>query len=233
MIPAIICARGGSKRIPRKNVKPFCGKPLIAWTIEAARACTLVHDVYVSTDDDEIAEVADHYGAQVMRRDWVSADDEMGTVPNIKALDNLGHKDLFLSLLPTWACRRRGDLDALVNLALTRKHRECLFAYSPKETLLWKKLRNDGAEHLILDKNTGYYSWSAGDCCMTGDDYRWYYNYMLENGECFPPWEMGIVPIQLWQCHDIDDLADFETAEYWFQRKMIDVHGREPYAEPR
>lgn len=55
---AIIPARGGSKRIPRKNIKEFCGKPMIAWSIEAARSSGCFDKVIVSTDDAEIAEVA-------------------------------------------------------------------------------------------------------------------------------------------------------------------------------
>ncbi|HVX26653.1 MAG TPA: pseudaminic acid cytidylyltransferase [Parafilimonas sp.] len=62
---AIIPARGGSKRIPRKNVKEFCGKPIIAYSIEAALASNLFDEVMVSTDDGEIAEVAKQYGAKV------------------------------------------------------------------------------------------------------------------------------------------------------------------------
>jgi pseudaminic acid cytidylyltransferase len=61
---AIIPARGGSKRIPRKNIKEFCGKPIIAWSIEAAIASRLFQRIIVSTDDAEIAEVAKHYGAE-------------------------------------------------------------------------------------------------------------------------------------------------------------------------
>ena len=61
----IIPARGGSKRIPRKNIKPFCGKPIIAYSIEAAIESGLFDEVMVSTDDTEIAEIAQHYGASV------------------------------------------------------------------------------------------------------------------------------------------------------------------------
>lgn len=62
---AVIPARGGSKRIPRKNIKDFCGKPMIAWSIEIAKASGLFDHVIVSTDDDEIAEVAKQWGAEV------------------------------------------------------------------------------------------------------------------------------------------------------------------------
>lgn len=61
----IIPARGGSKRIPRKNIKPFLGKPIIAYSIEAALKSNLFDEVMVSTDDTEIAEIAQKYGAKV------------------------------------------------------------------------------------------------------------------------------------------------------------------------
>lgn len=61
----IIPARGGSKRIPRKNVRPFLGKPMLAYSIETAKRTGLFDEIMVSTDDDEIVEVAKHYGASV------------------------------------------------------------------------------------------------------------------------------------------------------------------------
>lgn len=77
---AIIPARGGSKRIPRKNIKSFFGKPMIAWSIEAAKKSGLFSHIVVSTDDEEIAEVAREWGAEVpfMRPENLS-DDFSGT----------------------------------------------------------------------------------------------------------------------------------------------------------
>ena len=82
---AIIPARGGSKRIPRKNIKDFHGKPLIAYSIEAALASGLFEKVLVSTDDDEIAEVARSYGAEVpFIRPKELSDDFTGTGEVVK-----------------------------------------------------------------------------------------------------------------------------------------------------
>ncbi|TBV10798.1 pseudaminic acid cytidylyltransferase [Stutzerimonas kirkiae] len=82
---AVIPARGGSKRIPRKNIKPFCGKPMIAWSIEAALASGCFDEIIVSTDDTEIADVGKTYGAHVpfMRPAELSGD-HTGTVPVIR-----------------------------------------------------------------------------------------------------------------------------------------------------
>jgi len=76
----IIPARGGSKRVPRKNIKAFCGKPMIAWSIEAALLSACFDHVVVSTDDVEIAEIARQHGAQVpFMRPAALADDHTGT----------------------------------------------------------------------------------------------------------------------------------------------------------
>lgn len=81
---AVIPARGGSKRIPRKNIKEFCGKPMIAYSIEAALQSDCFDKIIVSTDDLEIAKVAERYGAEVpfMRPPELS-NDYTGTIPVI------------------------------------------------------------------------------------------------------------------------------------------------------
>lgn len=76
---AVIPARGGSTRIPRKNIRPFHGKPVIAYSIEAARQTGLFKAIYVSTEDAEIANVAMDYGAFVLRRPEGLANNEVGT----------------------------------------------------------------------------------------------------------------------------------------------------------
>jgi pseudaminic acid cytidylyltransferase len=77
---AIIPARGGSKRIPRKNIKPFLGKPIMEYSIQAARACKCFDEIMVSTDDKEIAEIAISAGAQVpFFRSTEASSDTAGT----------------------------------------------------------------------------------------------------------------------------------------------------------
>jgi len=79
---AVIPARGGSKRIPRKNIRNFYGKPVIAWSIEAARKSACFDCIVVSTDDQEIAEIAKKYGAEVpFIRIPELSDDYVGTTP--------------------------------------------------------------------------------------------------------------------------------------------------------
>ena len=94
---AIIPARGGSKRIPRKNIKEFCGKPMIAYAISVAKKSSLFERVVVSTDDEEIAEIAREWGAETpFVRPAQLANDYTETVPviahAIEACRDLGWK---------------------------------------------------------------------------------------------------------------------------------------------
>jgi pseudaminic acid cytidylyltransferase len=79
---AVIPARGGSKRIPRKNIKLFCGKPMIAWSIEAAKKSGIFERIICSTDDEEIAVIAREHGAETpFLRPAELSDDHTGTIP--------------------------------------------------------------------------------------------------------------------------------------------------------
>ncbi len=80
---AIITARGGSKRIPRKNIKEFCGKPILAYSIEAAIDSKCFDTVMVSTDDDEIVEIAERYGAKVPFRRSEDTSNDYATTSDV------------------------------------------------------------------------------------------------------------------------------------------------------
>ena len=82
---AVIPARGGSKRIPGKNIVPFCGKPMISYSINAAKASGLFHKIHVSTDSDEIRQTVETLGLSVdFMRDTALADDYTGLLPVLK-----------------------------------------------------------------------------------------------------------------------------------------------------
>lgn len=103
----IIPARGGSKRIPKKNIKDFLGKPIIAYSIEAALGSKLFDEVMVSTDDEEIAQIAEQYGAKVpFRRSERNADDFAVLADVIEEVKNAYHTknrkfDNICCILPT------------------------------------------------------------------------------------------------------------------------------------
>jgi CMP-N,N'-diacetyllegionaminic acid synthase len=154
---ALITARGGSKSIPRKNIKLFGGKPLIAWAIETALSSRAVDDVVVTTDDEEIAMTAKEWGAEVpfLRPAELAADDSPGIDPILHALAQLGSHDQVVVLQPTSPLRRIADVDACVELARQHKAPASVSVSEPAKHPYWM-YRLDGRQrmHPLLNVST-------------------------------------------------------------------------------
>lgn len=119
MTLALIPARGGSKGIPRKNIRPLAGKPLIAWTIEAAMATPGIERVVVTTEDDEIAAVAREWGGDVpfMRPAELASDEAPGIAPVLHAIAELPDDDDVILLQPTSPLRETAHITGLLEFA--------------------------------------------------------------------------------------------------------------------
>lgn len=144
---ALIPARGGSKGVPRKNVRPIAGKPLIGWTIDAALAAGVFDRVVVSTEDPEIAETARACGADVpfMRPAELSADDTPGIAPVLHALDELPDFDVLVLLQPTSPLRSAADIASVVALARSRGARSVVSVCEPDAHPQWTyRMGGDG-----------------------------------------------------------------------------------------
>ena len=119
MVVALVPARGGSKGIPRKNLAPLGGKPLLAWTLEAARDSTTVERVVVSTDSEEVATLTRELGAEVLGRPPNLAMDDTPMLDVVRhALAELGSPDALVLLQPTSPLRRAEHIDEAVRLLL-------------------------------------------------------------------------------------------------------------------
>jgi len=114
MILGIIPARGGSKAVPRKNIKEIAGKPLIVWTIEAARNSSLLDRYVISTEDEEIAEISREYGAGVIERPPELATDEATTLSVLQQVIEKIPCDIVVLLQATSPIRRTGLIDECV-----------------------------------------------------------------------------------------------------------------------
>jgi CMP-N,N'-diacetyllegionaminic acid synthase len=117
-ILGLIPARGGSKGIPRKNIRPLLGKPLLAWTIEEALKSEYLDSVIVSTDDDEIAATALEWGAMIpfIRPAFLASDTARGIDVVIHVLEELPENDVVVLLQPTSPFRSVLDIDQAIEL---------------------------------------------------------------------------------------------------------------------
>jgi CMP-N-acetylneuraminic acid synthetase len=145
-IVAIILARGGSKGIPQKNIRFLAGKPLIAYTIEAVKRCSLIDRVIVSTEDDKIAEVAKEYGAETpFRRPAELATDTALAEPCLKHAvewleENENYKtDIVVYLQITDIFRRKGIIEEAIRKLIENKDLDSVFAASTTHKNFWRE----------------------------------------------------------------------------------------------
>lgn len=221
---AIIPARGGSKRIPRKNIREFCGKPMIAWSVEAALASGCFDEVIVSTDDQEIAEVARSYGASVpfMRPESLS-DDYTGTLPVIRhAVEwffGEGHSvESACCIYATAPFVTAGDIqrgEERLRVA------GCSFAFSVTSYAfpIQRALRLIQGERVEM-MNPEEFSTRSQDLEEAWHDAGQFYwgtaDAWCEERIIFGPGSVA-VPVPRYRVQDVDTLEDWESAEYLFE----------------
>jgi len=228
-VVAIICARGGSKGIPRKNIRPLCGKPLIVYTIEVAEKCALIDRTIVSTDAPEIAEIAKASGAEVpfLRPKELALDDTPGLLVLKHAVQFLESElsyfpDIIVNLDPTSPLRTERDVEACIKMvrdegadnvfSVTEAHRNPYFNMVEiidgkvrlvKQPARATSRRQDAPK--VYDMNASIYVWKK-EVLMNRD------SLFLENTRVYlmPKWAA-----------DIDDETDFEFVEFMMKRKGI------------
>lgn len=223
---ATICARGGSKGLPRKNVLPFAGKPLIAHTIEQALACPLIDAVYVSTDDDEIASVALQYGAQVpYRRPAGLASDAAAKIPAIEHL--VAHLEqrgeaigTVVDLQPTSPLRIQDDLLAAIRLAGAADLIVTVTEPSHNPYYSLVEAAPDGTLHVSKPASPVRRQDAPAVWGLNGSIYVWR-RAALQQAALHGFWSVSIRPSVMPRRRsvDIDDAFDFECAEWLYRRQ--------------
>lgn len=229
---ATVCARGGSKGLPGKNVLDFAGQPLIARTITQALACPGIDGVYVSTDDEAIAEAARQAGAQVpYRRPAELATDEAGKLPVIEHLvRHLEAQGLLIAtvvdLQPTSPLRDAGDMAAALAL---RDRAPLVVSVSEAQDNPYFNLVERQSDGLVtLSKGAG--SARRQDTppvyALNGAIYVWQ-RTALAQAAIHGLWSVPIAPYLMprWKSVDIDNREDFELALWMLQRHAGDAHG--------
>lgn len=141
---AIIPARGGSKRLPRKNVLDLCGKPLIAWSIEAGIKSKYIDKVIVTSDDDEILAVSKEYGADTILRPDELASDTATTFDAIKhTINNVENYDYIVLLQPTSPLRDSKYIDEAIKLLESKNADAVVSVCEMDHSPLWSNTLDD------------------------------------------------------------------------------------------
>lgn len=222
----VITARGGSKRIPRKNIKDFLGKPIITYSVEAALASELFDEVMVSTDDEEIADMACSLGASVpfMRSEGASGDFATTRDVLIEVLDEYGqrgsHFDIVCCIYPTAPFVTEGKLrearrmleGADTVMSVVR------FSFPPQRGLLM----GDGSLSFWYPEHANARSQDLAPVFHDAGQFYFCRTASLRSGETLlGPVTRGY-EVPETEAQDIDNMSDWEIAEIKFRRMIAD-----------
>lgn len=143
---AIIPARGGSKRLPRKNVLELATKPLIAWSIEAGLKSKYIDNVLVTSDDNEILDISKQFGAKTIKRPHELADDTATTFDAIKhAIENMQKYDYIILLQPTSPLRNSKHIDEAIELLFDKQSDAVVSVSEMDHSPLWSNVLPEDA----------------------------------------------------------------------------------------
>jgi CMP-N,N'-diacetyllegionaminic acid synthase len=236
---AVIPARGGSKGIPQKNIKEFCGHPLLAWSVAVARRTKQIDGVYVSTDNSEIRRVAQDYGAEVILRPAeISGDQASSESALLHALEVVGKEhgtgvERILFLQATSPLRETKELDEALKLFDTGGYDSLFSAANPEDFCIWKEgsghldslnydYRNrkrrqeaDGAIKLWIETGS-FYVTNAALLRRTGNRLGG---------------KIAVYPVPLWKSHEIDSMEGFELCAWLMHHHHLDQRSPAPTSD--
>lgn len=225
-IIAVIPARGGSKRIPKKNIVNLNGKPMIAWTIEAALKSKYIGEVLVSTDDEEIAEIAKDYGAKVPFLRNANADDHspisLATVRALKQWEESGleKQEVVVQLMANCPLRDSNDIDEAIENFFQKKldYQISCFKYGWMNPWWAHKLDASGIATPVFEKKERMKrSQDQPDLyCPTGATWIAKKDELFKT-ETFYGKNYSFFPVHWIKAIDIDEYEDLEMAEYFLK----------------
>jgi len=225
-IVAIILARGGSKGIPNKNIIDFCGKPLLAWTIEQVQAVKEVDSIWISSDSEEILDIGQQYGAYKIKRPLEIADDmatsESGWLHAIDVIEKkLGKIDIVLAPQVTSPLRESKDIERGLKDFETGGY-DSMFSCSLAEDLLfWERSLNGQLRSINYDYlNRGRRQDRPKQYIENGSFYifkpetlRKYHNRLGGN--------IGVIEMELWKMFEIDKMEDLKICEILMEKFLL------------
>jgi len=251
MIGALVIARGGSKRLPRKNVRDFCGLPLTAWTLIQCQCAKQVDRVFLSTDDDEIEAIGRAWDAEIIRRpDWPDADKVAANRVFLHAIGEIEARgydmDVLVSAFPTSPLRYPGDIDrGIDHFHLTGAY-HVWPAYRPREMVIYKDVLGMIAKLVLFDKRKIYLMGNAGMFNVIRTAwYKWHVGMLTEkvgdhdsvlDNLCIEPLDQPdtdsyYVECEQFQLVETDTLEEFELAEVLMKHYILRDRGPTVYFE--
>ncbi len=223
-ILAIIPARGGSKGIPRKNIKILAGKPLIAWTIEEAKKSKYIDRLILSSEDEEIIKVAKKWGCEVpfVRPKELAKDDTPGIEPVIHAIKTLPESYDYVCLLqPTSPLRKVEHIDAAIELIIKMNAESLVSLKKVKENPYWMfEIDNNSFLNKFINEDIPIRRQDLKELyVLNGAIYISVTNFLLKN-KTFITDKTIAFKMDEFNSVDIDEIVDFYLAEFYLSKKI-------------
>ena len=225
----IIPARGGSKGVPRKNIREVGGKPLIAWTIEEARQSRHIDRLVVSSDDDEILAVAAQYGCETLKRPAELAQDDTSAYDVVAhALQHERSCTHFVLLQPTSPLRTREDIDRCIEICLEQDAPACVSVCEAETSPYWMyTIHEDGRLSPVLHSDSALFTrrqLAPAVYALNGAVYVARANWYLRSKTFVTDDTLSyVMPPE--RSIDIDTPFQLEFADYWIKRQKKNGSG--------
>ncbi len=224
-ILAIIPARGGSKGVPRKNIRILAGKPLIAWTLEEAKRSKYIDKCIVSTEDEEIKSVAEAWGGNVpfMRPMELAQDNTPGIEPVLHAIKMLPGYDFVVLLQVTSPLRTVEDIDGAIAYCLNRDCESCVSVTEVEHSPYWMyqiDIQDQLKPILKIEKEKSFQRQKLPKVYqLNGAVYVASVEFVQKEQEFIGEETLGYVMPQE-RSYDIDTMMDFEVAEVLMKKRL-------------
>ena len=223
----IIPARGGSKSIPKKNIIDFCGKPLIAWSIEQASKSKYIKDVYISTDENEIADISEKYGAKIIWRPAEIATDfassESALLHAICEIEKKQSVNSVVFLQATSPLRTSNDINDAIEKFISEKA-DSLFSSAILEDFCIWEITERIMKSITYDyKRRGRRQEKKPYYLENGSIYVFKSSVLKkENNRLGGKIINFLMPF--WKSYQIDIYEDLEICEYYMKNKILNEH---------
>lgn len=223
---AIILARGGSKRIPRKNIKIFFGKPIIAWPIEIAIRSRIFNEIMVSTDDQEIVNISKKYGAEIpFIRSEKNADDMAGTEDVISEVLNEYKKldkqfDIVCCIYPATPLVSVEKLIESRNKLLNGKYDSVIPVVRYAHPVQRALRNNNNKIQMVWPENADLRTQDLEPYFHDAGQYYWLSVKQFEMNKKLFSSNSGFIELSEMEAQDIDNMEDWKLAELKFQKAL-------------
>lgn len=225
-IHSIILARGGSKGIPKKNIIDFCGKPLIAWTIEQCLQVNFIDKVWVSSNDKKILDIAKNYGANIIKRPKnISGDYASSEAGWLHAIEYLEKKkvpvDVVFAPQVTSPLRETKDIEGAIEKFKCNSYDSMFSCCAVKDLFIWQQSKKNHIESINYDYLNRKRRQDVPKQFVENGSFYIFTPEVIRKFKNRFGKKIGFSEMALWKMFEIDDIDDMELCSILMKKNLL------------